>query len=381
MIEKNYYPKGNDDSIESEKLLLDPANLRLMEIASEQLQNIQTDLIGQDATQEKIFKLIFDNFDIDGLRKSIISMGFLKHERLIVARYDSTKYIVLEGNRRLTAVKSIKNDKNLKLNPAVSGSIETLPCFVLEGDAISGKSEILDSYRKAADYYIGLRHLMSIKSWEPASRYEFQARLIELDGWTPEEVADKFGRKKNEVIRDLKAQILFRKFRDFEKQIGINHQLTYNAFSEGARAPAITNWLGWSSQDNKFLQEERLSVFFHYLIFRLKNAPLANSDQDDEINFTESAQKIVRQLRDILKINDQEIVSAIEERDFEHALLLFEDRKDGKFAQRVKSFTNSIRRVPMSDLEENPEENIAVLESLIKQIQRTISALTGIIKG
>ena len=223
MIEKNYYPKGNDDSIESEKLLLDPANLRLMEIASEQLQNIQTDLIGQDATQEKIFKLIFDNFDIDGLRKSIISMGFLKHERLIVARYDSTKYIVLEGNRRLTAVKLIKNDKNLKLNPAVSGSIETLPCFVLEGDAISGKSEILDSYRKAADYYIGLRHLMSIKSWEPASRYEFQARLIELDGWTPEEVADKFGRKKNEVIRDLKAQILFRKFRDFEKQMGINH--------------------------------------------------------------------------------------------------------------------------------------------------------------
>ncbi len=86
-------------------------------------------------------------------------------------------------------------------------------------------------------------------------------------------------------------------------------------------------------------------------------------------------------LKLILKINNQEIVSAIEERDFEHALLLFEDRKDGKFAQRVKSFTNSIRRVPMSDLEENPEENIAVLESLIKQIQRTISALTGIIKG
>src|SRR5258708_38789531 len=105
-------------------------------------------------------------FDVWSLESSIPHNGFLKHKRIIVARYDAGKFLVLEGNRRLTAVKHLLEEYGDKLTglPAyVRQSLQTLPCFVLNGDAIGGSDAILEEYRRAAEIYIGMRHLMGAK--------------------------------------------------------------------------------------------------------------------------------------------------------------------------------------------------------------------------
>lgn len=259
----------------------------MLERRHDELQSVSAEIIGQKSIQDQLFQTLLDDslFDVVSLERSIIYNGFLKHERLIVARFDGQYFLVLEGNRRLTAVKSIYSKfgpKLAELSPAVRQSLQTLPCFVLKGPTINGSTARLRDYRRASEIYIGMRHLMGAKRWEPASRYEFQARLILEEGWTVSEVAERFGREKARVFRDLRAQRLYNDFRDFERRKKIEHALTYNAFAEAARAPVVMKWLGWSNERMTITHKEKENTFFHYLISRLRTRSRGKEEDDDE---------------------------------------------------------------------------------------------------
>jgi hypothetical protein len=377
-------PDGKSDDIEPKLLLLDPQNLRLLERAEEGIHNVQAKLIGQKSVQDRLYKAIWNDplFDVSSLETSIASNGFLKHERLIVARYDGDKFLVLEGNRRLTAVRHLVEElgQDLRgLSPDIRQSLQTLPCFVLDGSAINDSEERLKDYHRAAEIYVGMRHLMGAKRWEPASRYEFQARLID-EGWTIADVANRFGRSKTEVTRDLKAQRLYRDFQEFEHRNKISHSLTYNAFNEAARAPSIIKWLGWSDHTLVIGKREREESFFRYLISRLRTSSRSAVEDADEESPEESAERIVRRLRDMLKLRDDMIEEALLDKDFDSADLLFEERRQGVLAKRIASFTRSLKRVTSDELEDNPVETKAKLNELIEQARKTILLLDALTK-
>jgi len=219
---------------------------------------------------------------------------------------------------------------------------------------------------------------MGAKSWEPASRYEFQARLISKEKWTPEQVADRFGRKKTEVLRDLKAQTLYQDFRAFEERTKLEHTLTYNAFAEAARAPSVMKWLGWSSDRMAIANTDRESSFFHYLLSRLRSRSKLTLGEGEEETPDESAESIVRRLRDMLKLEDEEIEGALLDRDFDAADISYEQKREGTFAKRVASFTRTLKRVTGEELQTNTAENIARLRELEDQVKLTSKILTAL---
>lgn len=377
-------PDGTSEEIEPSRLLLDPGNLRLLEKADRSVANVDVKLIGQKAIQEKLYSLIKDDpqFDIKSLESSIAYNGFLKHERLIVARYDGEKFLVLEGNRRVTTVRKlfeVHGPRLDKLTTNVRESLKTLPCFVLDGPTIDGSLEKLKAYRRASEIYIGMRHLMGARSWEPASRYEFQAKLIFEEGWKPEQVAARFGRKRSEVDRDLRAQRLYQDFVEFERKLGQSHSLTYNAFAEASRAPNIMTWLGWSKSETRFTNRKREEVFFHYLISALRGRLESPFPEGEEETPEVSAETVVRTLRDMLKLKDESIESAIEDRDFVAAAVMFEDKKEGSFVKRVAAFTRTLKRVTGDELEANPAESKAKLLELSEQVKKTVRLLDALL--
>src|SRR5438874_13541241 len=304
-----HLPDGLSEDIEPKFLLLDPQNIRLLERVDTKLHDVPVKLIGQKSIQKELTEIFVSDplFDVKSLQTSIIHNGFLKHERLIIAPFDGESFLVLEGNRRLTAVRNIYaiyGTRLSELRPEVRQSLQTLPCFVIAGPAIAGSGESLGDYRRAAEIYVGMRHLMGARRWEPASRYEFQARLILEEGWTVADVAERFGRKKSEVTRDLKAQRLYHDFRKFERRSKIEHSLTYNSFAEASRAPSIMKWLGWSNEQMTVKDKYREESFFHYLVSRLKTRGRAKPGEGEEETAEESAEAIVRRLRDMLKLSD-----------------------------------------------------------------------------
>lgn len=377
-------PEGRQDELSPHTLLLDPQNLRLLERLGSTYQSLDVKLFGQAAVQRTIYDTIANDarFDIGALADSIELSGFLKHERLIVVPYDGDKFLVLEGNRRLTAVRYLFEKYGLGLeglSNAVRASLATLPCLVLEGVPIAGKVAQLEIYRRSAEVYIGMRHLMGAKSWEPASRYEFQARLITHEGWTVNDVAKRFARKKNEVVRDFQAHLLYQEFVQFEKRIGISHSLTYNSFAEAARAPAILKWLGWDSGEQKFQNDKNIQTFFKYLVSRLSKINVAiepglyDTSELPEV----SSEQAVRRLNSVLKLGDPEIDATINEGDFNTAEILFEERKEGELSKKISNFTKVLRRSNGEELISSPEIPV-LLQDLQKAIEKTLKVIAAL---
>lgn len=377
-------PDGRLDSLPPSSLLLDPQNLRLLERLGSSYSSLQVKLFGQSAIQKSIYDVIKSDkrFDIQALADSIATSGFLKHERLIVVPYDANNFLVLEGNRRVTAVRSLFE----KYGPSLVGlsndvreSLKSLPCLILDGPAIAGNLEQLKEYRRAAEIYIGMRHLMGAKNWEPASRYEFQSRLIQDEGWTVNDVALRFARKKRDVIRDFQAHLLYQGFINFEKRKKFSHSLTYNAFSEAARATALVRWLEWEEKAEEFKNKENTEVFFKYLVARLgKSTSVEDSEMYDPSELPEvSAETAVRKLNAVLKLGDPDIEQALFESDFNAAELLYEERKEGELPKKIANFTRVLRRANNEDLVSSDEIPIKLRE-LQLVIEKTLKVITAL---
>lgn len=361
--------RGSNEDIEPDRLLLDSGNLRLMEHVGEDLLNTEAPQIGTSPIQERLLQTFASEprFKIDALIKSISGLGFLRNDRLIVAPYDGGKFLVLEGNRRLSAVKWML--RNTRLAQRIASTVQTLPCFVIDGPPISGSEELLNKYRHAALQYIGVRHLTGIQQWEPASRYEFLARLIEEEKMPPDEVAERFGIALSAVMRDYRAHLLYKKFREHEEQRRIRkHSLTYNTFAEATRSPDIRTWLGWSDQTQTFTSESRISVFFDYVLKQLgASTPSLFGESEEDWTPEESAEAVVRRFRDMLKRQDPEIESNLEQRDFAKAHELFDLRKLGRLEQRLKGYISGLKSVSKSEMQENPTASAKLLGELSQE--------------
>ena len=141
-------------------LRLDPANPRLPE-----------QLHGTD--QVDLLRYLNENSVLDELIRSLDDNGFFQHEPLIGVRDDSG-VVILEGNRRLAALKiylGAPEARDLGLAPILdeAPSADRL-------DELSTVPVYLVDTRDEVHRYLGFRHIGGIKTWpaEAKARYLMQ---------------------------------------------------------------------------------------------------------------------------------------------------------------------------------------------------------------
>lgn len=122
--------------------------------------------------------------------------GYLNIEPIIILKYkkkEKDRYIVLEGNRRIAALKVIK-DKNTAEELGYANLV----------DGISSVDQILcyevDS-RSEADPFIGFKHVTGAYKWDSIAKAKFARRLYSK-GETIEDIAQKMG-DSNNTIRSM----------------------------------------------------------------------------------------------------------------------------------------------------------------------------------
>lgn len=162
IIEKNEYHKPGDFKkikIDIKDLLLDPNNPRFSRHPDEVISD---DKIDARNIQEETFKRMFDrklHFNIEDLANSIKTKGFVKVDNLFVKKIKN-KYLVIEGNRRISAVKFLLKEhesgkKASKLIKELLRDISKIECADL-----TGKST------QEIRFILSLRHQGSIKEWD-----------------------------------------------------------------------------------------------------------------------------------------------------------------------------------------------------------------------
>lgn len=192
--------------LETAQLNLDPQNPRLRE---DQRGLSQSDLL-----------TVMMDWGLDELAASIVENGFWPHEALIVAREKlvpkakKLSLLVIEGNRRLAAVKLLLAAREGQhsspkwkalardLSPEATKALSRLPTI-----EVSDRSDV--------DAFLGFRHVTGIKQWEPHEKAAFIAKLVD-GGASYVDVMRRIGSKTTTVRRNYIALKLFRQLEELE---------------------------------------------------------------------------------------------------------------------------------------------------------------------
>ncbi len=142
-------------------VFLDPHNVRL---DSPNVQ-VETDMIED----------LFVNEDALSLVEGIAKVGYLTHETPVVVVRDG-KHIMVEGNRRLSALKAIQNPL---LVPAYSSRISALASQIPNRAALATIHVMVAPTQSEADQLIAAIHTSNLrKAWTPARQAAFfQAQI------------------------------------------------------------------------------------------------------------------------------------------------------------------------------------------------------------
>ena len=144
--------------------------------------------------EENVIKILWDAMDVRELVQSISASGFFAHEAVIVSK-EGGKNVVIEGNRRLAAVKVLLNDALAKKNgwdihPLEEGrrkSIESIP--------------VVFSDRKESWKFLGFKHVNGPAKWSSFAKAKYIADVHRKYKISLENIANQIGDRHNTVQR------------------------------------------------------------------------------------------------------------------------------------------------------------------------------------
>ena len=152
--------------------------------------------VAETSDDEDIISLLWDAMDIGELVQSIAASGYFRHESLIVVR-ENGKNIVVEGNRRLAAVKALlfgpasSKEKDWtvpKLDRQSLSNLENLPARISPGRE--------DSWR-----YMSFKHVNGPAKWTSYAKAKYIADVHREYGIPLEEIALQIGDRHKTVQR------------------------------------------------------------------------------------------------------------------------------------------------------------------------------------
>jgi hypothetical protein len=160
----------------------------------------------EGATQAQIRDTLIQNMEARDLVSSFIKNGYLPYEPIIVKSVKGGLYTVLEGNRRLAALQSMRDSKDAVEQEAFAKhGLGNPPCVIFEG---APEQELA---------YLGLRHISKTKDWSASAKAAFiesvLARKVSL-----KEAA----RLTNTTETDLRLMLLTRRLFERAGALGID---------------------------------------------------------------------------------------------------------------------------------------------------------------
>ena len=147
-----------EKTLDIKDLLLDPNNPRFSKHHNE---IIPFEKVADPAVQKVAYEQMLsrtNHFEIEELVAAIRADGFIHVDKIFVQKVKE-KYLIIEGNRRISAIKKILEDESEEITSELKKQITNIPCIVIDTNE-PGAEELM---RKI----LGLRHHGSILPWKP----------------------------------------------------------------------------------------------------------------------------------------------------------------------------------------------------------------------
>jgi len=349
-----------------ERLLLDRENPRLAS--------------GTGAkTQKELLEVLWNEMAVDEVALSIAANGYFREEPLFVipekpSESDETKrrYIVVEGNRRLAAVRILRDESLRKelgadnlpiLSASERAQLDRLPASIYES-------------RKDLWEFFGFRHINGPKPWDAYSKAKYVADIHDQYRVPLNEIARKIGDRHATVRR------LYRGFKilqqaetmvQFSRDDIVRNRFSFSHLYTAADQPEFQKFLGITSEGSlkpNPVPKSKLKELGEFMLwlYGSKTAdkqPLVRS-QNPDLNILReviSDRKGLSALRAGLSLERAKEISAGDERRFREALT----RAKEDLQQAKATVTTGYSGEP--DLHDTISDIVQVAESIKAEME------------
>ncbi|HTK22504.1 MAG TPA: ParB N-terminal domain-containing protein [Mucilaginibacter sp.] len=145
--------------------------------------------LGNDLTEQEIIKILWNVMGVEEIVLSIKASGFFEHEPLIAVK-EAGRQVVIEGNRRLAAVKCL-------LDPQLADYIGINKNLLFVSDEIKGQLAtvpvIFVNERKDAWKFIGFKHINGPAKWGSYAKAQYISLIKNEYHISLEEIASQIG--------------------------------------------------------------------------------------------------------------------------------------------------------------------------------------------
>ncbi|MDE1712008.1 ParB/Srx family N-terminal domain-containing protein (plasmid) [Chromobacterium amazonense] len=244
-----------------DQLFLDPNNPRFVKDDSVFIPDPEIHL---EQHQQNARSTLIRYFDVDKLRLSMESNGYLPIDRVIVRKINDDIYLVLEGNRRICAAKTIGryDSEGKETSIEVLSSLEKIPCLLYTGED-----------EKAAWIFQGIRHISGIAEWSAYNKAKLLVEQMESEELNLTETGKRFGLTAFGAGQWVRGYFAYRQAKertDYSLEI---HEESYPYFQEvfSRSSLPLRNWLEWDDSEYKFTNELNFNEFVGWLYPRTSN--------------------------------------------------------------------------------------------------------------
>jgi hypothetical protein len=238
--------------VQLSQIFLDPNNPRLQ--TPDKLK-ISDSRIVEQRIQDSCLKELKEE-GIRDLTESIRNSGFWTVDR-IVLRPLKDKFVVIEGNRRVAALKTLEESY-------VRGRV-SLPKKVYEGFKEFDALLYCGNNPDISWIIQGFRHSPGIMSWESYPQAMFLAKFEKESKKSPDEIASILGYKTPVVTHLMRS---YYGFEDAKKDEEYGSELSPEKFGHFDeiifKKDSLQTWLGWDDKKRGFANKKNLKLYLNW---------------------------------------------------------------------------------------------------------------------
>lgn len=159
-----------------------------------------------DSDEDEILKYLASKTNIGDLITSIGENDFFHGEAIVVTQNGAPcgKYIVLEGNRRLTALRLLQ-DINIARSVSIAASEAVAKAKSRPGEVPAYEVDSRDDVLQ----YLGFRHVSGVQRWDPLAKARYLKMLYQQAEGDPvsryRQIASEIGSRSDTVRKNLDA--------------------------------------------------------------------------------------------------------------------------------------------------------------------------------
>jgi hypothetical protein len=358
-------PLFQDIEVPLEKLLLDPNNYRFRDDSEFRL--IAEKRFAEDSVQKKA-QIRLRAESLVELKNSILTNGFLPVERIVVRKFphEKDKYVVLEGNRRVAALKWIEEDDKTGIDVAtrVLAVLKKVPilCIENEGDEPGVYEAIM-----------GVRHVSGVKEWGGYQRAQLITEMRDTHKLEPQVVAERLGMAVREVNRRYKAYKALVQMQEDDEFGGHAGAKLYPIFHEAVALPKVREWLKWEDEKCMFQNAAELAHFYEWLT--------PGVEDGESLEPKISSHRDVRELPAV--IADPEAFTVLKDpsKNFSDAVAIAKREEVAKaWKGQVAGATSALKSISAIELVLLAKDDLHLLKELKRAVDTTLDSYEKLVK-